>query len=60
MATIIGFKSGETNTNVIIGPIATPALSNPNVNGMVEQAQNGVILPSSAASKYPVGPFLDR
>ena len=56
MPTMIGLSSGETSTNVRTGPMETPAFSSPSVSGMVEQAQKGVMLPSSAAMKYPARP----
>ncbi len=53
-AIIIGFNSGDAKRNVKVGPKPALAFSNPRNMGMVEQLQNGVIAPSSAAKIYPL------
>lgn len=57
---IIGFNSGEAITKDMIGPNGAPALSNPKVIGIVEQAQNGVNDPTIAAKKLPNIPRFDN
>ena len=54
---MIGLSNGEAIRNDIVLPKGTPALRNPTVIGMVEQAQNGVSAPNPAAASRK--PFLD-
>ncbi len=44
---------GETKRKVIIIPKGMPAETKPKNNGMVEQVQNGEIIPKITAKKYP-------
>ncbi len=48
---MIGLSNGEAIRNDIVLPKGTPALRNPTVIGMVEQAQNGVSAPNPAATE---------
>lgn len=60
IAIMIGFNSGDAMTKDMTGPNGAPALSNPKVIGIVEQAQNGVNEPTIAARKLPKIPRLDN
>ena len=53
---MIGLSNGEAIRNDIVLPKGTPALRNPTVIGMVEQAQNGVSAPNQAAITLPKMP----
>ncbi len=45
---MMGLTSGEVNSSVMVGPKPAPLLSNPRVNGTVEQLQKGVAEPIRA------------
>lgn len=57
---MIGLSSGEAIRNDIVEPNGTPALRNPTVIGIVEQAQNGVSAPNPAAMMLPTMPRPER
>ena len=49
---------GEEMRNEKVTPNGTPASTNPIKRGTAEQEQNGVTIPSSAASMFPINSFL--
>ena len=52
------FIIGEATRKEKVAPRGTPDCINPKNKGIAEQEQNGVIIPKSAATMFPVYLFL--